>query len=89
MHAGKRNEIQLEFYEFNRELLAIQIRGCYAERSEGVCRQSAILRFVLDDERAGVYDNLGATCAQTVEKAVSDMESDELCEIWRGLDDEE
>ena len=46
------------------------------------------LRFVLDDERAGVYDNLGATCAQTVEKAVSDMESDELCEIWRELDEE-
>ena len=46
------------------------------------------LRFVLDDERAGVYDNLGATCAQTVEKTVGDMESDELCEIWRGLDEE-
>ena len=50
--------------------------------------RAGALRFVLDDERAGVYDNLGATCAQTVEKAVGDMESDELCEIWRGLDEE-
>ena len=50
--------------------------------------RAGALRFVLNDERAGVYDNLGATCAQTVEKAVGNMESDELCEIWRGLDEE-
>lgn len=47
--------------------------------------RAGALRFVLDDVQAGVYDNLGATCAQTVEKAVGDMESEPLRALWAQL----
>ena len=43
------------------------------------------IRFVIRAESAGVYDDLGATAAESVEKAVSEMEDAALSAIWREM----
>ena len=41
------------------------------------------LRFIRDDEQAGVYDDLGETALGGVEKTLRDLESPALSAMWR------
>lgn len=41
------------------------------------------LRFIRDDEQAGVYDDLGETALGGVEKTLRDLESSALSAMWR------
>ena len=48
-------------------------------------QRAGALRFVLDNEQAGIYDDLGATGAQSVQKAVETMESAAFSELWEEM----
>lgn len=50
--------------------------------------RAGALRFVMRDERAGVYDDLGASAAQGVQKTVDQMENPALAELWKELNAE-
>ena len=50
--------------------------------------RASALRFVMRDERAGVYDDLGASAAQGVQKTVDQMEDPVLTELWKELNAE-
>ena len=50
--------------------------------------RAGALRFVLD-EPAGVYDDLGATAMEGVQKMVRDMENERLTALWKEVDENE
>ena len=50
--------------------------------------RAGALRFVLD-ESAGVYDDLGATAMEGVQKMVRDMENERLTALWKEVDENE
>ena len=47
--------------------------------------RAGALRFVRDDEEAGVYDDLGTSGMQSIQRAVEQMESPELLTLWKEL----
>lgn len=47
------------------------------------------LRFVDESERAGIYDNLGATAAESLQTSVESMENETLTALWKELNDRE
>ena len=47
------------------------------------------VRFVTHAEQAGIYDDLGATAAESVEKAVEQAADAKLSALWKDLNEHE
>ena len=65
---------------------ALQRAETAAERFDAAPdHRAGALRFVRDDEEAGVYDDLGTSGMQSIQRAVEQMESPELLTLWKEL----